>query len=608
MKYQNPNPDGNRGYGVMPWLLPLLASALALGCASSRAPILGLPSDTSVIAAPTVTAVAPVNGATGVPINNPLITAAFSEPMAPITGNATFTVTGPIPGAPTGTVALDASGQIATFTLTSAATLTAGTTYTARIAGATSRATGLSMAAPYTWTFTTGLSSGLTRPVVVSTSPATTLPGPTANVPANAAVTAVFSADMNPATLNAASFTVTSTGPGGSPAGQVSYALGSRTAIFTPAAALVAGTTYTAMITSAATNLAGTALAGNQPPALPQASNYVWTFTAAAAADLTAPTITVTTPVDLASTAPVNSSINATFSKPMNPSTLSTATFTVRATGTPLGAPLPGAVSYDAATAIATFTPTANLTALTSYTAQVSGAKDLAGNALAAGLVANPWTFTTGAALSQTPLALGTTVNLGILATVTITNNGTTIVNGDVSLQPGSTISGTPTPQVNGNIDVNDAVSAQAIADMTAAYADAQALSEGTLVASTDLGAAYPAGMPAGIYTSAGAMLVSSTLTLDAGGDANAVWIFRIGTGLRTAANVVLANGAQAKNVFWVAGQSVLLGGILFNGTVVAGQNISTAAGTRIDGRLLSGATDPGSVSLLSTIIDVPAQ
>ena len=156
----------------MPWVLPMLAGALAVGCASNRAPILGPPSDTSVIAAPTVTAVAPVNGAPAVPTNVTLITAAFSEPMAPITGGATFTVSGPTPvSTPAGTVSLDATKRIATFTLTSPATLAAGITYTARIAGATSLATGLSLISPYVWTFTTGQSAGLTLPRIVSTTP-----------------------------------------------------------------------------------------------------------------------------------------------------------------------------------------------------------------------------------------------------------------------------------------------------------------------------------------------------------------------------------------------------------------------------------------------------
>jgi hypothetical protein len=604
MKMRHFDHDRSRALGLTPWLTPLLAGALALGCSSNRAPILGLPSSTSVIAAPTVTAVAPVPNATGVPINNAVITAAFSEPMAPITGPASFTVTAPIPANdPIGTVALDATGKVATFVLTAPAHLLPDTVYTANLTGATSQATGLPLANPYIWSFTTGLSTGLTRPRVSSTVPATTVPGP-AGVPSNTAITATFTSDMNPSTLNAASFTLA--GPGSTPVtGSVSYAVGSRTAVFTPTAPLTANASYTATITTVATDLASNALAGNLAP-LPAASNYVWSFTAAAP-DLTSPMVVLTNPVALAPTVAVNSAINATFSKAMDPTSLSTATFTLRASSTPPGAPLQGAMAYDASTRIATFTPSAALTVGTTYTAQVSGAKDLGGNALVAGPVPNPWSFTTGAASVQTAVALGSTVNLGVMATTSISNTGTSTVNGDVSLDPGTTLTGSP--QVNGSLDVNDPVSTQAIADLNTAYLYIQNLTPGTALVATDLGAAFPEGVPAGIYTATGAVLVATTLTLDAGGDANAVWVFRIGTSLATSADIVLANGAQAKNVFWEPALNAQIGaGTAFSGTILAGRNISTATGATINGRLLAGATGSATVALQTTVINVPAQ
>ncbi|MBN2855489.1 MAG: Ig-like domain-containing protein, partial [Halothiobacillaceae bacterium] len=91
-----------RFYKPLPWLPALALTALLAGCGGGgQAPILGAggavqaPVVPPVVppAPPTVTAVAPLNNATGVPINNTLITAAFSEPMAAITGGASFTVT-----------------------------------------------------------------------------------------------------------------------------------------------------------------------------------------------------------------------------------------------------------------------------------------------------------------------------------------------------------------------------------------------------------------------------------------------------------------------------------------------------------------------------------
>src|SRR5690242_8957148 len=75
-----------------------------------------------------------------------------------------------------------------------------------------------------------------TRPRVTITVPATTAPGPTPNAPTNTAITAIFTESMAPATINGTSFTVTCALPCVSPAGVVSYAVGSKTAVFTPAA------------------------------------------------------------------------------------------------------------------------------------------------------------------------------------------------------------------------------------------------------------------------------------------------------------------------------------------------------------------------------------
>ena len=62
-------------------------------------------------------------------------------------------------------------------------------------------------------------------------------------------------------TITAASFTVFTALPVVSPAGSVSYDASSQTAWFTPFSALVAGTTYTAVLTTAITDLSGNPLA-----------------------------------------------------------------------------------------------------------------------------------------------------------------------------------------------------------------------------------------------------------------------------------------------------------------------------------------------------------
>jgi hypothetical protein len=315
--------------------------------------------------APTVTAVTPVANATGVALNNALISAAFSEPMAAITGSASFTVSCAAPcTSPSGTVSFDATSRVATFAMASGASLSPSTTYTATITGARSLATGLALASPYVWQFRTGLLADTTRPRVVLTVPATTLPGPTAGAPTNAAITALFSEDMAPASLSAGTFRLSCAAPCVAPAGAVNYVVGNRTAVLTPAAALAAGTTYTATITTGATDLAGNALAGNQA-ALPAASAYVWTFaTAATAVPPANVSVLSTQPAASAGGVCTNASINATFSVPsglrMDPSTINSAVFTVTGPAPGLVPVVAGSVVLDAATGrIASFSPLA---------------------------------------------------------------------------------------------------------------------------------------------------------------------------------------------------------------------------------------------------------
>ncbi|MBK6358895.1 MAG: Ig-like domain-containing protein [Comamonadaceae bacterium] len=125
--------------------------------------------------APTVTAGTPVAKAAGVALNNALISAAFSEPTAAITGSASFTVSCAAPcTSPSGTVSFDATRRVATFAMAGGASLSPSTTYTATITGARSLATGLALATPYVWQFRTGLLADTTRPRVVLTVPATT--------------------------------------------------------------------------------------------------------------------------------------------------------------------------------------------------------------------------------------------------------------------------------------------------------------------------------------------------------------------------------------------------------------------------------------------------
>jgi hypothetical protein len=613
-------------------------------------------------APPTVTAVAPVNNATGVPVNNTVITAAFSEPMAAISGGASFVVTCAAPCvSPAGTVALDTTKRIATLSLTAGTTLAANTTYTATVTAAKSLATGLTLVNPYIWRFTTGVLPDTTRPRVTLTVPATTSPGPTAGIATNTAITAVFTEEMAPLTISSSSFTLACAAPCTAPAGTVTYVVGARTAVFTPAALLTANTTYTATITTAATDLAGNALAGNQA-ALPAASNYIWTFTTAAA-PIPPANISVqnTNPSNLNGNVCPGDTINASFSVPsglrMDPATINTTAFTLTGSG---GASIAAAsVVLDPATGkIATFTPLLPLTAGTVYTATVkggvNGVKDLAvpANTMAVDKV---WTFTGGACaapVAPAPLVpLQSASSFGAFGgSAGMTNQGlNTVINGDIGTtavstavtgfhDPGPSCTYTETGlnvgTVNGLIytaappptiacpsegtAVTFAIATQARADALAAYNQLVAMPGGS-----DPGAGNLAGktLAPGTYTAAAGsfMIQGGDLTLDAQGNANATWVFQMATTLTVGgpgaafpSSVILANGAQAKNVYWQVGSAATInagGGGTMVGTIIsqAGAAISTAGNaaiTTINGRVLSlGA----SVTMVNTVINVPA-
>ena len=94
---------------------------------------------------------------------------------------------------------------------------------------------------------------------------------------------------------------------------------------------------------------------------------------------------------------------------------------------------------------------------------------------------------------------------------------------------------------------------------------------------------------PAGVYCTASSIGVTGVLTLDGGGDPNATFVFQAGTSLITAGNVVLINGAQAKNVWWQVGSSATLGtASQFQGNILALTSITMVANATLTGRALA--------------------
>lgn len=354
---------------------------------------------------PTVVTVSPANGATGVATNT-VVNITFSEAMDATTINATnikFNVTGGV--AVAGTVSYNATTNTATFTQTTPP-LAAGTGYTVTVTTGVKDVAGNTMASQFTSTFTT-VAPDTTPPTVTAVSP----PNGATNVAVGTAVNITFSEAMDATTITTANITLKNSSTLAPVAGSVSYNATTHVATFTPTVALALGTGYTVTVTTGVKDVAGNALA----------SPFTSTFTTIAAPDTTAPTVTTTTPADGATGVAISTPITATFSEAMDPTTITTATFSVKTTTG--GTNVPGSVSYNPSTFVATFTPSSPLANNTGYTVTITtGAKDVAGNALAANKVVAFTTIpdTTSPTVLSTSPTDGTTA-VPVTATVKVT-------------------------------------------------------------------------------------------------------------------------------------------------------------------------------------------
>src|SRR2546425_352207 len=207
-----------------------------------------------------------------------------------------------------------------------------------------------------TWSFTTSAA-----PSVIAQAP----PNGAINVPLNTTVSATFSKPMNAATITTATFTLRAAGAAANVPATVTVNAAGTVATLTPTTPLALGTVYTATVAATVTDVAGTALG----------TASVWSFTTTPLA------VTAVSPAPGATGVPLNTTVTATFIKPMASATITTATFPLRAAGA--AADVPATVTLDATGTIATLTPTSPLVLGTVYTATVSGTvTDVIGTAL----------------------------------------------------------------------------------------------------------------------------------------------------------------------------------------------------------------------------------
>ena len=296
----------------------------------------------------------------------------------------------------------------------------------------------------------------------------------------------------------------------------------------------------------------------------------------------TSPGVTSVTPTDASTlVCPNTAVITATFVKAMNPATISASTFTL----TNAGASVAGQVIYVSATIVAAFVPTATLAANSTYHATITtGVKDT--HSAMRWTAAKIWTFSTSAlcpppAAPASPTA-GVACTYGILAATTSTNTGASTIRGDLGLSPGSSVTGFQDPPANtyvgsgthtgglglvtGTIHLTDppptstTSAAAAQAALTVAYLDlAGRTAPAPATIAGDLGGLFLA--PGLLCKSTSTLGITGPLTLNGGGNANAIWIFQIASSLTTAgsSSVVLAGAAQSHNVFWQVGSSATL-------------------------------------------------
>jgi hypothetical protein len=324
----------------------------------------------------------------------------------------------------------------------------------------------------------------------------------------------------------------------------------------------------------------------------------------------TEPTVVSSSPSNRATNVPTSTNtsdnvvtgtaVAATFSQPMDPTTVNLLTFTVTEAN---GNDVPGTVVMNDANTVATFTPTSSaLNPNTSYIATVTtAAKNAAGVAMG-----NPiaWIFTTNAVefTGQTPVPLGTAGRFAILTKSGITDVFPSVINGDVGASPitGAAIHLKCSEIKTGTVySVNAAgpkpcrvtdpsLLTKAVGDMEIAYTNAAGRK---LPNFTNLGGGLIGGLTLGpgLYKWDTRVLISTNVALSGGSDA--VWIFQI-AGTLTQANatrVILKRGALPKNIFWQTSGAVAIGTTAhFEGVILAKTKIAMKTGASANGRLLA--------------------
>jgi hypothetical protein len=212
-----------------------------------------------------------------------------------------------------------------------------------------------------------------------------------------------------------------------------------------------------------------------------------------------------------------------------------------------------------------------------------------------------------GSAQAATAVGLGTADSFAVLAGAGVTNTGPSVINGDLGTSPTPAVTGfggAPNGIVNGTTHQADASAGLAQADLTTAYNNTAGQGPANTLA-TELGGQT---LTPGVYNSqSGTFGITGTVTLNAEGNPDAVFIFKTASTLisASASSVKLINGAKPCNLFWKVGSSATLDtSSTFAGNILALQSISVNNGVSIAGRLLA---RNGAVTLINDTVTRPA-
>jgi hypothetical protein len=206
------------------------------------------------------------------------------------------------------------------------------------------------------------------------------------------------------------------------------------------------------------------------------------------------------------------------------------------------------------------------------------------------------------AAAHASAVDLGTAAPFVVLGGQSVTNTGPSVLNGDLGVAPGTSLVGFGLPAVvNGATHNNDAVASQGQSDLTTAYNVAAGQAVTADLTGQDLGGLT---LTAGAYRFATSAQLTGQLTLDAQGDADAQFVFEIGSTLTTASasSVIMVNGASPCNVYWQVGSSATLGTTTaFQGNIMALSSVTLNNSATVNGRALA---RNGAVTLDDNVLD----